>query len=259
MGLIGETTFLEQIFGGFGPYVGPFLVLLLCGLGLPLPEELTLLGSGLLLHRGQVEFVPISVVCALAILLGDSVPYWLGRRYGMHALRIRWVARILHPERFSRLQRRFEEHGNWATFACRFFAGIRIPGYFVAGTMGMPYPRFLLLDVLGVLISVPVSIYLGKVFGGEMDRLHERMENFHLILAFLVLSLLLILLVRGRRVRATAAAAIDVLTPPPPEPGTGAGAGARGELHGAEPAGYDHEPGAAEPTPSPQSPREKPT
>ena len=42
--------------------------------------------------------------------------------------------------------RRFEAHGNWATFFCRFVAGIRIPGYFVAGTMGMTYRRFLLLE-----------------------------------------------------------------------------------------------------------------
>ena len=41
---------------------------------------------------------------------------------------------------------RFQRHGNWAVFMCRFFAGVRIPGYFLAGTMGMSYGRFLLLE-----------------------------------------------------------------------------------------------------------------
>lgn len=195
--LIDQNGFIAQSFSDW-PYLAPFLVLLACGLGLPLPEEVTLIGSGLLLHRGQVEFLPITVVCATAILIGDSVPFWLGRRFGMSALRIGWVKRIVHPERFSRLERRFEEHGNQATFACRFFAGIRIPGYFLAGTMGMRYPRFLLLDALGVLISVPVSIYLGLLFGSQVQRLKETVGDLHLILAFLVLAMVLTLFLRSR-------------------------------------------------------------
>lgn len=191
-------SFLGDVFGEFS-YLAPFVVLLLCGLGLPLPEEVTLIGAGILLYREEVAFVPIVAVCSAAILLGDSVPYWLGRRYGMNALRVRWVARLVHPERLHRLRARFAEHGNVVTFACRFFAGIRIPGYFVAGTMGMGYARFLLLDALGVLISVPISIHLGRVFGGSVDTLKERFHDFHLILAFLVLTLTLTLLIRYRR------------------------------------------------------------
>lgn len=194
---------LGEVFGQFG-YLAPFVLLLLCGIGFPLPEEVALIGAGILLHRGQVEFVRVTLVCAAAILLGDSLPYFLGRRYGMRALEIRWVARFLHPERFQRFRRRFEEHGNWTTFACRFVAGVRIPGYFVAGTMGMRYSRFLLLDSLGVLLTVPASIYLGKLFGGQVERLKETVHDLHLILAFLVLTLVLVLIVRAVRRRPVA-------------------------------------------------------
>ncbi len=192
-------------------YIAPFTVLVLCGIGLPLPEEVTLIGSGLLLHKGEVEFIKISAVCGVAILLGDSVPFWLGRLYGMSALQHRFVRRILHPERLSKLEERFREHGNWATFVCRFFAGVRIPGYFLAGSMRMSYPRFLLLDGLGVLISVPASIYLGKIFGSSMDQLKDRLGDLHLILGFLLVTVVLVVLwrVRGRR---------KAEPPPPPAP-----------------------------------------
>lgn len=206
MALLDATNYLGEIFGEFS-YIGPFVVLLLCGVGLPIPEEVTLIGSGLLVHSGKAELVPIIIVCSAAILIGDSIPYWLGRRYGLQALQVKWVARFVAPARFIRLKKRFEEHGNWATFACRFFAGVRIPGYFVAGTMGMSYLRFVILDGLGILISVPISIYLGKVFGGEMDKLHDRMEYFHLIVGFLALSLALTLFLRSRRQRALRRAA----------------------------------------------------
>lgn len=183
-------------------YEAAFTVLLLCGLGLPLPEEVTLIGSGLLLYQGEVQFLRITTVCSLAILLGDSIPYWIGRRWGPAALKLRWVSRILHPERFARLQQKFQDHGQWATFGFRFFMGLRIPGYFMAGMMGMRYWRFILLDTLGVLITVPASIYLGKLLGDQVERLHATMKHFHLILAFLVViavSFAIVWRVRARR------------------------------------------------------------
>ena len=76
-------------------------------------------------------------MCSLAILLGDSIPYWVGRHWGLAALKTRLVAKILHPERFASLERRFAAHGNWVVFSCRFMPGLRIPAYFVAGTLRM--------------------------------------------------------------------------------------------------------------------------
>jgi len=193
----GLVDFFTEVFGGLH-YLAPFVVLLLCGMGLPLPEEVTLIGAGLLVHQGDVAFGPIVMVCSAAILLGDSIPYWLGRHWGPSALRIRAVRRVLHPERFARLERRFAEHGNWATFVCRFLPGIRIPGYFVAGTMGLKYPRFLLLDTLGVAISVPLSIHLGRLFADSVDEMHRVNGNLHLIFAFVALTLILVIVVRAR-------------------------------------------------------------
>ncbi|MEX1023709.1 MAG: DedA family protein [Planctomycetota bacterium] len=194
---VGDT--LTNLFAEWN-YLGPFLVLFLCGIGLPLPEEVTLIGSGILVYEGHAEFLPITVVCSVAILLGDSVPFWLGRHYGMDLLkRNRWLRRVISPRQIRRVQRSFDERGSWATFAFRFFAGVRIPGYFVSGALGMRYPRFVLLDSLGILISVPVSIFLGQWFGGRVDELKHRLADLHLLLAFLALSLLIILVVRSLR------------------------------------------------------------
>lgn len=200
MALIEVTNFLTGMFGEFS-YVAPFVVLLLCGIGLPVPEEVTLIGAGFLLHQDKVEAIPIVLVCSIAILLGDSVPFWLGRKYGPAALRTRWMRRILHPERFHRVERRFKEHGNWATFVCRFLSGVRIPGYFIAGTMRMRYSRFLLLDGLGVLITVPISVYLGWLFGGQIEQLQADMGDIHLLLGFIIVSLILIMVIKSRRSR----------------------------------------------------------
>jgi membrane protein DedA with SNARE-associated domain len=163
-----------------------------------LPEEVALIGAGILLAQKEVEALPIILVCSSAILLGDSVPFWLGRRFGLAALRTRWMARILHPERFAALERRFAQKGNWAIFTCRFLPGLRIPGYFVAGTLGMSYTRFLVLDCLGVLISVPTSILVAAWVGGTFEEISREVRGLHLWLLFGIVSLILVMIVRGR-------------------------------------------------------------
>jgi len=212
--LLDLTERFQEIFQDFA-YMGPFVGLLLCGLGLPLPEETFLLLAGILLYKGEVEYVPITLLCSAAILLGDSLPYYLGRRYGMRALEIGWVRRLVHPERFTRFRKRFDEHGNWAIFGCRFLPMLRIPGYFIAGTMGMRYTRLLLLDGLGVVLTVPISIHFGKLFGGQLERLKERVHDLHLILGFLVLVLVIVLVFRARWNRPGPGPG----TPPPPPQG----------------------------------------
>ena len=187
--LLDLTTQLNELVDRFN-YLGPFVVLLLCGIGLPLPEEVTLIACGLLLYQGKVAFVPITLVCSAAILLGDTLPYLLGRRYGKSALSNRWVAKVLHPERFAIVEGKFQRHGSWVVFMCRFLPGIRIPAYFTAGTLKMSYARFVLLDGLGVLISVPTSIYIAMLFGGQVEKLEEQMENFHLVLTFILVAVL---------------------------------------------------------------------
>lgn len=194
----GLTGFVESLFGRFH-YSGPFVVLFLCGIGLPLPEEVTLIGSGLMLYNGDVDFVRISLTCSAAILLGDLVPFWLGRKYGDSVLRLKWVRRFVRPGRVRLLKRRMQEHGNWVIFSCRFMPGIRVPGYFTAGLLKMRLSRFVLLDGLGIAISVPTSIWVGKLFGQSIDQLKDEMQNLHLVLALVAISLVLIMLVRGRQ------------------------------------------------------------
>ena len=67
--------------------------------------------------------------------------------------------------------------------------------------MGVRYPRFILLDTLGVLISVPLSIYMGRLFADQIEVLEERLGGLSLLLAFMLLSTLIIVGARSRSQR----------------------------------------------------------
>lgn len=191
-------------------YLGPFLLLVLCGLGLPLPEEVSLIGAGVLLYQGEAEFAPMLVACMLGVLAGDAIPYFVGRRFGKRALRHRWVARVLDRRRLVVLERRFRAHRNWGTFTTRFFPGLRWPGYFLAGTLRVPPLRWLLLDLIGAAIQVPLTLALGRAFGESVDGLQRRLDNLHLLLAFLVLAGLMTFGFQSR-LRSSRAKAADLL------------------------------------------------
>lgn len=210
---------IAEIFGRFH-YLGPWLFLMLCGLGAPLPEEAALIPAGAMLADpdNHLSFVYMTLVCTSAILLGDSLPFLLGKGYGLSILKLRWVSKVLHPERFASFERRFAEHGNWAIFTCRFLPGLRIPGYFIAGTLKMSYVRFLVLDSAGVLISVPTSIFAAKWVTekfGEAQAKRTVHEFMLWVAATMVAGVIAYLWVRSvRRRRARAKAAASVLPPP---------------------------------------------
>jgi membrane protein DedA with SNARE-associated domain len=143
-------------------YIAMFGILFLCGVGLPLPEEATLVGSGILVGWRKADFLLASAACVLGILGGDLIIFGLGHHYGQRFLQSRPMQWILTPRRQLKVARFFTRHDTKAVFFARFFAGVRIGVYDYAGSQRMKWWRFILLDFLGALISGPTSIFIGK-------------------------------------------------------------------------------------------------
>ncbi|MFG0316701.1 MAG: DedA family protein [Planctomycetota bacterium JB042] len=177
--------FLSDLFLTHG-YLAVFVVLLLCGLGLPIPEELTLVGSGLVVYEGRANLYAMMGVTVVGILAGDALLMILGRRYGPQLLQKPLFRRLLHADRMNKVQQQFDRHGVKAVFFARFFAGIRACVYFTAGTLGMRFRTFLLLDLAGALLSAPISVWLGFRFGGEISRALGVLKRFEHVLVGLV-------------------------------------------------------------------------
>ena len=65
-------------FYGPTPYFMIVGILLLCGLGLPLPEDVTLFAAGLLSYYGVTQVWIMIAVALVGVLLGDTIIYYLG-------------------------------------------------------------------------------------------------------------------------------------------------------------------------------------
>ncbi|MDU8924765.1 DedA family protein [Pasteurellaceae bacterium LIM206] len=152
---------LINFFINYG-YLAVLLVLIICGFGVPIPEDITLVSGGIIAGLGYADPHIMVVVSMLGVLLGDSVMYWLGRVYGIKILRFRPIRKVLTLQRLRMVRDKFDRYGSRVLFVARFLPGLRAPIYTVAGiTRRVSYPRFVLLDFSAAIISVPVWVYLG--------------------------------------------------------------------------------------------------
>jgi membrane protein DedA with SNARE-associated domain len=146
-------------FHGPAAYVGVLFVLITCGLGVPLPEDVPLISGGWLIARGGS--LPLMMLTGLAgILIGDTIIFRAGSTYGLRLLETR-VGKHIPGERVARTIALFEKHGAKFIMVARFVPGLRAVTYFVAGTTGVPYWKFIAYDGLAACVSAPAWIYLG--------------------------------------------------------------------------------------------------
>ncbi len=86
-----------------------------------------------------------------------------------------------------------DRHGHRAIFYARFVAGLRALVYLTAGSFGVNPLRFFLYDLAGAVISVPIVITLGYLFGNEMEVVLHYIGGFEKVIwVVLALSLAVI-------------------------------------------------------------------
>ncbi len=173
-------------------YLGLFVVLMLCGLGLPIPEDVALLAGGYMVHRGVTRYPITLAVALLGVVAGDNSLFFVGRRFGTGWVRYFGIGRPGRQVQIERIQKFMQRHGHRAIFYARFLAGLRALIYLSAGSFGVRPGVFLVYDVLGALISVPIVVTLGYVFGKQLEMIVRYLGGFErLIVVVLILSALL--------------------------------------------------------------------
>jgi membrane protein DedA with SNARE-associated domain len=190
-------AFLEHF--GYAAILG---VLLAAGAGVPLPEELTLLTSGVLAHEGVLR-LPIALAVGYAgVVGGDAIAFTLGRRHGEKVLSSRLVSRVLTPERRARLDAHFTRHAFLTVAVARHLGGVRAATFALAGAHGVPLRTFLLADTLSAILSVPTAVGAGYLFSRYLHRIERDVRVVELALAAVVVGVVVARLgLRARRAR----------------------------------------------------------
>ncbi|GAC1610973.1 MAG: hypothetical protein NVS3B26_20860 [Mycobacteriales bacterium] len=167
--------------------------------GVVVPGEIGIILGGVLANQGKLPLWSV-LACGIAgAIIGDSVGYVVGERYG-ESLLLRLPRRLIKPEHLRRTEQTIERLGGKAIFVGRFTAALRalVPG--IAGMSGMTYRTFLPWNLLGGATWATAFVVLGYLAGSQYQRI-ERYANY----AGLGLLLIIITtaLIRRRRNRRT--------------------------------------------------------
>lgn len=184
------------------PEMWIFGLLFACGLGMPpWSEELVLLASGWAVAVGSLSYPEALLWCTAGILAGDGLLFGLGRMAGEGVARWPLLRRAMRPRRRKRFNEQFLRYGTRVVFLARFVPGVRTLTYLVAGNLGMPWWKFLALDLAGAVITVPVSVWLGWKFASNLETVQLWLHRFQYPLALLGLGAGVWVFLRLRRRR----------------------------------------------------------
>jgi membrane-associated protein len=173
---------LEAFTRAHGPLIyGLLFLIVFCETGLVvtpfLPGDSLLFAVGALAKSegaGLNIWIAAAVLLAAAIL-GDTVNYWIGRKFGHWA--VRTFPKIIKQSHLDKTSQYFVRYGGKTIIIARFVPIIRTFAPFVAGSGAMEYKRFMFFNVVGALLWVGLILPAGFAFG----QIPVVKENFELV------------------------------------------------------------------------------
>ena len=144
-----------------------FCTIFLESLGAPVPGESALIASSVMAIEGDMQITHIFFAVWIAAVLGDNTGYLIGRIGGRKLLqRYGWIVKLT-PERLTEFESLFQKWGPLIVAGARFVVILRQLNGIIAGSMAMPWGRFLIANIVGAALWTTVWC-LGPYFLGDL-------------------------------------------------------------------------------------------
>jgi membrane-associated protein len=153
--------------------------------GFVVPGETVALLGGVAASLGHVSLPVMMAVVVGAAIIGDTVGYEVGRHLGTRILRSRLLVR--RGERVDAAREQLARRGGGAVFLGRFVAFFRATMPALAGTAGMPYPKFLAFNAAGGLVWGIGVVLLGYLAGNSYSTVEQTFGRATALIALAVI------------------------------------------------------------------------
>ncbi len=150
-----------------------------------LPGDSLLFAVGALASTGALDLWLIALLLSAAAILGDTVNYFIGYRFGDYL--VEHQSKIIRKEYLDKTHDFYERYGGRTIVIARFVPIVRTFAPFVAGMGSMTYSRFITYNIVGGLVWIFSLSFLGFFFG----ELPIVKKNFSLVIfAIIFISIL---------------------------------------------------------------------
>ncbi len=157
-------------------YALTFGLLLAEALGLPFPAAIALVAAGAAVAAHALRGPYVLLAALTALLIGDTVQFWLGRYMGWALLG--FLCRVsINPETcILRSAESFYKRGKITLVIAKFIPGVNTMAAPLAGSMKMRFWQFLRLDFVGASFYALTYLLVGYL---SRDFLAAILRGFH--------------------------------------------------------------------------------
>jgi membrane-associated protein len=129
------------------------------------PSETAVITAGVVAASGDLSLGLIIPAAAAGAFLGDNTAYFIGHRFGERAAE-RFLTGEKAKRRMGWAEEQLDERGGQLIVVARFIPGGRTAVTLSAGTLGYPWRRFAVFDLIATFLWASYSALLGY-YGGR--------------------------------------------------------------------------------------------
>ncbi len=192
------VDFATNVIGDLGT-AGIFVLMLLDSACIPTSSEAIMLFAGFKVAAGRFTLLEIVIAGAAGNLVGSWIAYGIGY-YGRVEL-LKHHGKWLHigPRQIAWADRWFERYGDVTVFFSRMLPVIRTFISLPAGVARMPFWRFTVLSILGIIPWVLAWGIVGKQVGSDWKNLQDKLHYADYAIVAAIAAGIVYLILRLRR------------------------------------------------------------
>jgi membrane-associated protein len=166
--------------------------------GFFLPGDSLLITAGIFAAADVIPLKWLLLPVMACAIVGDQLGYWIGRTMGP-ALYKKEDSLLFRRSHLQRAHEFYEKYGGRAVILARFVPIVRTFCPPVSGAAKMPYPRYVMFDIIGGVTWVSATILGGYFLGRTVPNISQKIHYVILIVAIVSILPAIIGVLRGPR------------------------------------------------------------
>lgn len=185
---------LSEIFSQINaPEISVGSIVVLLALATLISEDLTCLSAGALVSQGRLSFALAVFACGFGIFFGDILLYAAGRLFGRKLLETKLFGHLFSEDSLQKASTWLDKYGKSAVLLSRFTFGLRLPIYFIAGTLKTDFLKFASYFAVAVALWTPLVVGLSSLLSEQFLKATVFQNNFQLGFILFVISFYILL------------------------------------------------------------------